>query len=217
MKYVARASELHRVTQWVRNNRAGFRETYPERQVNNIYFDTFDYRAYQQNLSGVSRRAKVRFRWYGQTDEPESGVLEVKHRRNRVGWKESYPVGALPLTGQRWLDIQRKVRDQLEAAGRLWFDTHPQPVLINRYRRRYFVSADGHVRLTLDWEQRVFDQRRRSTPNFERASNAAESLVVEFKFAPEDHQRASLAIQGIPLRQSRNSKYVVSVQFVRDR
>jgi len=90
-------------------------------------------------------------------------------------------------------------------------------VLINRYCRRYFASGDGRVRVTLDWNQRVFDQQRRSTPNFERVSNAADSLVVEFKFAPEDHARARRAIQGIPLRLSRNSKYAVGVGFIRGR
>jgi hypothetical protein len=63
VKYVARATELHRVLTWVRNNRAGFREPYPPRQVNNVYFDTFDHFAYVENLSGASARSKVRFRW----------------------------------------------------------------------------------------------------------------------------------------------------------
>ena len=215
VKFVAPARELHRVAHWIRGNAAGFRLAFPDRPINNVYFDTFDYTAYRANLSGVSRRAKVRFRWYGETDAPESGVLEVKRRRDHVGWKDAYPVGALPLANRRWLDIQRSLRRQLEAAGKLWFDAHPQPVLINRYRRRYFISGDSRVRLTLDWGQRIFDQRRRSTPNLEHPSNTADSLVVEFKFAIGDYQRASRSIQGIPLRLSRNSKYAGGVGFVR--
>jgi len=163
----------------------------------------------------VSQRAKVRFRWYGQTDAPERGALEVKRRRDHVGWKDTYPVRALPLANRKWLEIQRSLRSQLGAAGKLWFDAHPQAVLINRYRRRYFISGDERVRLTLDWDQRVFDQRRSSTPNFEYESNTADSLVVEFKFATRDYQRANRAIQGIPLRLSRNSKYAGGVGFLR--
>jgi len=115
VKYVAHASETHRVACWILDNAAGFRETYPERQINNVYFDTFDYAAYRDNLSGVSRRTKVRFRWYGRSDTPESGVLEIKCRRNRIGWKGSHPVGALPLANHRWIDIRRQLRNQLSA------------------------------------------------------------------------------------------------------
>jgi len=217
VKFITRASERHRVANWIRGNSAGFRVTFPDRQVNNVYFDTFDYSAYQENLAGVSRRAKVRFRWYGQTHTPASGALEIKRRRDRVGWKDTYPVGALTFSEGRWIDIRRILRSQLAAAGKLWFDAHPQPVLINRYQRRYFVSGDGRVRLTLDWDQRVFDQRRRASPNFEHASNVVELLVVEFKFAPDDHPLASRCIQGIPLRLSRNSKYTGGVRFVSER
>lgn len=216
VKFASRASELPRVMLFIRDNPAGFRTSYAERQVNNVYFDTFDQRAYAENLAGVSRRAKVRFRWYEATDAPEQGVLEIKHRCGRIGWKDAHPLGGHPLAERRWIDIRRAMREQLGAAARLWLDAHPQPVLINRYRRRYFVSGDGRVRVTLDWAQRFFDQMRRSTPNFTRVSNAAESLVVEFKFSPEDQQRANRYVQGIPLRLSRNSKYALGVQFTRE-
>jgi SPX domain protein involved in polyphosphate accumulation len=216
VKFVARSSERHSVAHWIRENAAGFRCHHPDRQVNNIYFDTYDYSAYRENLSGVSRRAKVRFRWYGETDTPESGVLEIKRRRGRIGWKDTHPVGGLGLD-DRWSKIRRSLRSQLSAPWKLWFDSHPQPVLINRYRRRYFVSGDARIRVTLDWDQRVFDQRRRNTPNLERASNAVELLVVEFKFAPDDHPQASRCIQGIPLRVSRNSKYTGGVLAIAER
>ena len=38
------------------------------------------------------------------------------------------------------------------------------------------------------------------------------TLVVELKFALEDHGRANAIVQGLPLRLSRNSKYVLGVQ-----
>ncbi len=41
---------------------------------------------------------------------------------------------------------------------------------------------------------------------------APNTIVVEFKFAPEDRDRGMWSIQGIPIRVSRNSKYVIGVQ-----
>ena len=214
IKFVASARDLHEVLRCVRVNRAGFREPYPPRQVNNVYFDTFDQFAYSENLSGASARSKVRFRWYGSVDRPESGTLEVKCRRGGVGWKISHRVGAVPLAGSSWREMRSSLREQLSADGRIWLDSNPQAILINRYQRRYFLSADALVRLTVDWEQRVYDQRLRTVPNFTRAANLPDTVVVELKFGREDHGRANRFIQEIPLRLSRNSKYVIGTSSI---
>lgn len=214
VKFVSRATNLHDLVRWARTSAAGFLEPYPPRQVNNVYFDNHAFHAYCENLFGSNERSKVRLRWYGETDQPESGTLEVKRRRSGLGWKLSFPVAALPLAGVPWPEFRSKLRAQLSQAGRLWLDANPVVVLINRYRRRYLLSADGLVRMTIDWDQRVYDQRRRSLPNLEHAANLPHSAVVEFKFAKPDRLRASRLIQGLPLRLSRNSKYVIGVQSI---
>jgi hypothetical protein len=214
VKYVARATELQRILTWVKNHQARFTEPFPQRQVNNVYFDTFDHFAYLENLSGASARSKVRFRWYGEMDAPEQGTLEVKRRRASVGWKLSYRVGEVPLAGVSWRRFRRALREQLPGDARIWFDANPQPILINRYRRRYFLSGDERVRLTVDWDQRVYDERHCTTPNLTRLANLPDTLVVELKFDRDDRKIANRYAQGIPLRLSRNSKYVIGVQSI---
>jgi hypothetical protein len=214
VKYVARATELHRLLSWIRLAQARFREPFPPRQVNNVYFDTFDHFAYAENLSGASARSKVRFRWYGEVDRPEKGTLEVKRRRTGVGWKLSFPVGPISLAGVPWRRIRKELRDQLTPEAHLWLDANPQPVLINRYQRRYFLSGDGRVRLTVDWDQRVYDQQFSATPNMKHLANLPDTLVVELKFDRADRMLANRYVQGIPLRLSRNSKYVIGVQAI---
>lgn len=214
VKFVARATELHRLLAWVRVAKARFTEPFPLRQVNNVYFDTFDHFAFVENLSGASARSKVRFRWYGEVDEPEWGTLEVKRRRTGVGWKLSYPVGPVPVAGAPWHLFRHALRDQLPGEARLWLDANPLPVLINRYRRRYFLSGDGRVRLTIDWDQRVYDQRVSASPNLTNRANLPDTLVVELKFDRADRKIANRYAQGIPLRLSRNSKYVIGVQAI---
>ncbi len=87
-------------------------------------------------------------------------------------------------------------------------------MLINRYRPRYFLSGDGRVRLTVDWDQRVYDERHCVTPNLRRLPNLPDTLVVELKFDRADRKLANRYAQGIPLRLSRNSKYVIGVQAI---
>ena len=87
-------------------------------------------------------------------------------------------------------------------------------MLINSYWRRYWVSADDRVRVTVDEDQQVYDQRFRSAPNLTSAANLPDALIVEVKADSNDHALAGKAIQGIPLRVSRHSKYVVGVQSI---
>ncbi|MCG8588003.1 MAG: VTC domain-containing protein, partial [Proteobacteria bacterium] len=193
---------------------AGFFEPYPSRAVNNIYFDTYDYFAYRENLSGASARSKVRYRWYGDTKEPDSGTLEVKRRRGGLGWKLSYRTGAVPILDSTWTELRHALRKAIPAAGTLWLDANPLAVLMNHYRRRYFETSDRRVRLTFDWNQRVFDQRASPGPAFDQRAHLPDTVVVELKFDPTDRRFASSLIQGLPLRLSRNSKYVIGCQAI---
>ena len=43
---------------------------FPDRIVNNVYFDTPDLAAFEANLWGAPERRKCRLRWYGETFQP---------------------------------------------------------------------------------------------------------------------------------------------------
>jgi hypothetical protein len=214
IKFVAEAIRYHEIEQWIRLSPGGFRTSYPPRWVNNVYFDTPDLYGFAENLSGTSARAKLRLRWYGETDRPATTVLEVKRRRNHLGWKLHYPAGPLDLGAQRWRTLRQQIRRALSPEGRLWLDSHPQPVLINRYHRQYFESPGGVLRATLDWRQTVFDQRFAARPNLRSRANLPDSLIAEVKFSRNDYHLGSRAIEGMPIRVSRNSKYMVGVEAI---
>jgi SPX domain protein involved in polyphosphate accumulation len=184
--------------------------------VNNVYFDTHNNAAYVQNLSGASSRVKVRYRWYGQSQKPGAGVLEVKCKRNFFGWKKRFKCPGLIAgsEGDDWRDINRQLSEILPHEGRLWLQTYPAPTILNRYLRRYFVSSDEKIRITVDTDQAVWDQRYKSLPNYEQQSSLPDTLVVEVKFAREDRDLASDVIQTMPIRVSRHSKFMNAVRAV---
>lgn len=215
IKFAAYALEYARVRQWLQLHAAGFYSPYPDRQVNNVYFDTWDYRAYAENLAGLSQRSKLRFRWYGDSAGPASGSLEVKRKRNHFGWKLRFRVAEAPwCEGRGWSDTRAALREQLPADGRFWFDQNPLPVMLNRYERQYFVSADGMVRATIDVNQRVWDQRYGSLPNFTRQAVTQDTLVVEFKFSREHRQTVVAMLRGFPLRIGRHSKFMNAMRAI---
>jgi hypothetical protein len=215
IKFVAYEVEYQKLLSWLTTHPAGFSSAFPPRLVNNVYFDTHCYSAFAENLIGVSARTKVRYRWYGDSLEPDTGVLEVKRKRNYFGWKLHYKVPESPGTQRSsWRDIRQNLRKNLSNEGKIWFDANPFPILINRYHRLYFLSADGRIRATVDTKQAVWDQRFKSYPNYNRSANLPNSLVVEFKFNREHRDYASSVLQGMPLRVSRHSKYINGVRAI---
>ena len=215
VKFAAYVTEYAGLRHWLLMHPAGFFSAYPDRQVNNIYFDTWDYRAYAENLAGVSERSKVRYRWYGHSEGPAPGSLEVKQKRNHFGWKLRFPITEAPYQqGDGWHDIRQSIRRQLTADGHLWLDQNPLPIMLNRYRREYYESADRRIRATIDLEQRAYDQRSGAVPNFSHPAIMQDTLVVEFKFAREDRSEAVRLLGKMPLRIGRHSKYMNAVRAI---
>jgi hypothetical protein len=215
VKFVGSDVEEWRLRGWLKAHRAGFRVSYPPRCVNNIYFDTNDYAAFWENLTGISERTKVRYRWYGDSVEPGPGALELKGKRNSFGWKQVFPVAASPYSpGCSWNTVRGRLLADLPDRARRWLEEHPVPVIINSYQRDYYVSADGRVRVTLDLHQAVRDQRFPRYPNLTRVANLPRAMVLEVKCARPDRGLASSVIRGIPIRVSRHSKYVTGVRAV---
>jgi hypothetical protein len=215
VKFAAYAIEYAHLKHWLHMHPAGFFSPYPDRQVNNVYFDTWDYRAYAENIAGVSERSKVRYRWYGDSAGPAAGSLEVKQKRNHFGWKLRFAIAEPPYQpGDEWQDIRQSIRQRLPMNAQMWLDQNPMPVMINRYRREYYESANRLIRATIDLEQRVYDQRSGAVPNFEYPATSQDTLVVEFKFARGDRPSAVRLLAKMPLRIGRHSKYMNAVRAI---
>ena len=103
---------------------------------------------------------------------------------------------------------------QLPFEAKKWLEENPLPVLLNRYNRKYFLSHDGKVRVTIDNKLVFFDQRFKSALNIKHSANNPDFFVVEFKFNRDDREWASQYIQTIPIRVSKSSKYCNGLRFL---
>ena len=59
-----------------------FKKRFKKRTVNSLYFETLDFKSVRDNLTGISKRKKIRLRWYDKGDSPQ---IEIKQRSNRLG------------------------------------------------------------------------------------------------------------------------------------
>jgi hypothetical protein len=200
---------LSQARSWIRTHPAAFVRAYPSRQVNNVYFDTPGLDTLNDHLSGVEERRKLRLRWYGQDlVVVRGGVLELKQKLGRHGWKESRPLeSAFSMTSMTWPQIMSSLVDQFDETFHEYLAVS-QPVLINSYMREYYVSADGSTRLTLDYELTVYDQRFSSRPNLRFQMPALNIVIIEVKSGVRDHSYLADLLAKFPLRVQRYSKYV---------
>jgi hypothetical protein len=208
LKMTFDGQRLFETRRWVRLHSQGFREAYPPRQVNNIYFDTPDLSFLNDHMSGVDERRKLRYRWYGADLQHACGHLEDKERSGRIGWKDIQPVEPLiDLTRLTWNEVTAIIAAQV--TGHLHeLICVSRPVMINTYQREYYCSSDGEVRLTLDYGQVAYDQRLSARPNLAFRLPLRNQMLIEIKSAADNGKQLADVLAEFPLRVGRHSKYV---------
>ncbi len=221
LKLSCDAAHLAQARIWIRLHPEGFRVAYPPRTVNNLYLDTPNLNSFNANLEGVADREKVRLRWYGVQEAASSTshlqtrisnpTLELKYKRNLLGGKQQQVLACELDWQQPYAHILATIQQTADSKWQQWLTSASQPTLINCYRREYYVTVDGAIRATLDYQQVVYDQRHVLRPNLHRPSLIPDLLVIELKTTPEHIERLQWAIGRFPIPRSRNSKYVNGV------
>ena len=79
-----------------------FQESYSPRMVNSLYFDTPNYDFASSNMSGESKRIKLRARWYGGLEQnfldsflQESQLFNFEAKRKSNSFSDKLNIGEL--------------------------------------------------------------------------------------------------------------------------
>ena len=189
-----------------------FRKAFPDRQVNNIYFDTIDHQLRNDHIQGSLNRSKIRFRWYHSTWEIRQGQLEIKSKHANLGKKINYPIQAsVNLEENGWRDIQRLISDHLPKEVKAGFE-QTRPILVNHYQREYYEDAERKIRITLDYGLRSYDQAFSIDPNLRTLSPMQNVGVLELKAAAENYRQVSRVLDEFPQYAQAYSKYLQGVE-----
>ena len=214
-KFVVQGLSLPEVIAIVRRHPSAFRETYPSRTVNNVYLDSKTLQAYYDHIHGIARRVKHRVRWYGPFDgEIGKPVLERKYKQGLVGGKAADALCAFEVNGQPLRSCLEAALEKSVLPDRLRESLRQlEPCLINRYRRHYFVSADGRFRLTVDSDLR-FGKANGSHPRLTATASITPLTVIELKFELQHAEQATQVTNALPFSLTRCSKYVLGMQRI---
>jgi hypothetical protein len=210
IKTVCERMGLEQVLAELRLRGVAFRPLHPRRTVQSIYLDTASARAMEENLAGVSRREKFRFRWYGSEGSTAAGALERKIRDNRLGWKETLPIeGTVDVQGASRAGFMRRL---MQAATPAWRERLGglEPAQWVVYERDYLATADGAIRMTIDRDLRFYDQRLVAALSRRSPRPAPQMMVIECKAAASHEEQLHDLLGGFPLVVDKCSKFVMA-------
>ena len=198
---------------WIHNKR-GIRKHYKNRSVKSIYYDTINFKNAQDNIDGISTRAKTRLRWYDENFEKK--ILEIKIKKNTLGkkiflqhkslneLKNFKNIKKIRLKKKDLLDL----KDKEYQINKFIYDDL-KSVSMTTYKRSYFLYENS-IRITYDQNiiYQIFDQNLKIDEKFNDNKN-----VIEFKFEENKLQTARYLIDDLNMRPNRFSKYLRSLYF----
>ena len=209
IKEIFAQTDLYKFEKALKSSNFSFREAYPNRRINSLYFDNYLYSSLIDSLEGNSSRIKKRIRWYGKSREKCMGTLEIKKKQGYVSWKESFKDShILNPDSTTWKDFFKQKNNQLLPHHKLL--SH-QPISIVCYDRSYFCSFDRKVRITIDQNINTFDQSKFYSPNFTISRKLFATIIIEIKIDKENSRLLRSVIKELPFSPKRFSKYCESI------
>ena len=183
-----------------------FNTQYPTRRVNSIYFDNSNYSSIRQNLDGVSNKKKIRVRWYGEENKLIKPLLEVKSKKGSETKKESNKIKE--LSDLKFLDLKNLETIKNVINIKIKPKKIIYPVLSTHYDRQYFISSNGKIRATVDYNLKSIFLKNQSQLDIKK--NFSFATILEFKYATKLDKYVRQNLKEITLRLSKNSKFVNS-------
>ena len=212
-KFLVSGLSKYEIESIVKNHPAIFMEAYPQRYVNNIYFDTNSMAYYFDNVEGLSERLKVRIRWYGNLfGFVEAPVLEFKIKKGLVGGKDTFPLNSFQLDEKHSQKVQQELFAESDLPDALVeYLKQLQFSLLNRYCRKYFESADRKFRITIDFDMEFYKLHPANNLFNEKIIDHS-NTVVELKYSDKHDDLARSIASHFPFRVTKSSKYASGIE-----
>ena len=179
-----------------------FKNHYPTRRVNSIYFDDNNLTNITQNLDGVSNRLKYRVRWYGKNDNLINPNFEIKKKKNFETQKKTI---SLKNFNNINYNNEKNLNNLTEFINRkIVMKKNILPTLMICYNRNYLISSNKLVRATIDYDiksKKLLNFKNDFLCNFE-------NVVLELKYDSDLDWMVRSMLDNIKVRYSKSSKYV---------
>lgn len=190
-------------------NTKGFKISYPKRKINSIYFDTYKYSFFKDNVEGVKNRIKPRIRWYENLNSSSKNInkiiLEIKKKEGFVGKKEFYDLNLKIKTDEIYKTINNfNLLKKISAiVGKNVF-----PILQTSYLREYYLSRNNKFRSTIDTN--LYVNNIKSQNNFQ-VPMGKEIMEIKYNINNDKDFRDTIVKKNFNFRFQKFSKYVTGL------
>ena len=213
-KGVLRENHYRHFIELLKTNHLNFAASFPDRQINNIYFDRSNFTNFTDHIEGTKSRFKPRIRWYGTLTDVKNPKLEFKIKDGNVGNKLRYNINSFKLdSGLTEKSLFNLLKKSLSKYNVFEHIRSYHPVLLNSYVRSYFLSFDKKIRVTVDREL-TFGRFSLNGNHGKTTSPIDPRCVVEIKFS-SGTLAESFKLDGLSMNYLHKfSKYVEGVKHV---
>lgn len=190
----------------------GFKEIYTKRIINSIYYDTDNLKLFFESENGFSERKKIRLRFYNQ--DVNNSNIEYKKKKDMLNDKEFFETSSHKegLLFVKFLDNSINIRQLIAPIN---IEKIYKPKIMIQYLRRYFLSKDKGIRLTLDHKIIFMKATRYASNILIGPKRISPDSVVELKYEENyqpDFNFLDKFTQEFNLTLSRSSKYALGIR-----
>ncbi|MFC1517783.1 VTC domain-containing protein [Candidatus Margulisiibacteriota bacterium] len=214
-KYVIDGMDIHKITAILKHHPALFRENYKKRLINNIYLDSHDMQHYLDNINDSTERMKVRIRWYGESRKLlREPYLEIKRKKGSLGYKERFKLRPFRLGNKMSYDVLKTTFacSDIPASIKMMLKSL-SPTLINRYERKYYLSADKKFRITLDYNLE-YNKQHYGSNYLASFIKDLSTKIMELKYEQGNDNLSYNISSYLPFDICKNSKYINGIEGV---
>ena len=190
-------------------NTKGFKTSYPRRKINSIYFDTYKYSFFKDNVEGVKNRVKPRIRWYENLNSSSKNInkiiLEIKKKEGFIGTKEFYDLNLKIKTIEIYKIINNFnfLKKISTIVGKNVF-----PILQTSYLREYYLSRNNKFSSTIDTN--LYVKNIKSQNNFQ-VPMGKEIMEIKYNISNDKDFRNTIVNRNFNFRFQKFSKYVTGL------
>jgi len=211
-KFISKTIDNFDLNRFLINN--NFKNIYPSRFVNSIYYDTIYLCNYFESVHGIASRNKVRLRFYN--DDVKSIILENKIKNSDLGIK-NYKKFSINREGSFILKMESIIKKNKELTINIpkKINNNLVPILLVVYKRDYFESIDNKLRITLDYNLRFASLININQSNYIFNFLRSDIKVIEMKYSKNLNQERIISKLSnyFNLNLSRFSKYCTGIEM----
>ena len=118
----------------------GFIEQFSTRYISSIYLDTLNFDFAKDNINGISKRKKIRFRWYN--NDLSNVFLEEKNKQNFLVKKITNKIENLKNDKK----LIENLKVYFSSLNKVYNNFNYRFVLKTNYLRSYWISDNRKIR-----------------------------------------------------------------------